>query len=270
MAENRLDGPVLGLSFDGTGYGTDGCIWGGEVLIAEKHQYTRVAHLSYLPMPGGATAIKEPWRMAVSYLYHAFGEGFRDLQLPLFQGLEREKVNIIVAMISKQVNAPLTSSLGRLFDGVAAIVGIRNRVAYEGQAAMELEMASHNETKAYYHYAWQRDKDVHQIPVRPIVRGVVKDMEDGLPVSAISDKFHATLVRLFSDLCVFLRKETGLDRVVLSGGVFQNTILLSSLSKGLRENGLQVFTHSLVPTNDGGISLGQAIAASAMYRKGLS
>jgi hydrogenase maturation protein HypF len=268
MAENQLGGPVLGLSFDGTGYGTDGHIWGGEVLIAETHQWTRVAHLSYLPMPGSAAAIKEPWRMAVSYLYHAFGGDFRDLQLPLFQGLEKEKVNIVLAMISKGVNAPLTSSLGRLFDGVAAIADIRKRVVYEGQAAMELEMASDNQTKAYYHYAWQRGKDTYEIPVRPIVRSVVKDIENGLPVSAISDKFHTTLVRLFSDLCVFLSKETGLDRVVLSGGVFQNAILLSGLSKAIRESGLQVFTHSLVPTNDGGISLGQAVAAAAIARNG--
>jgi hydrogenase maturation protein HypF len=267
MAENRLDGPVLGLSFDGTGYGTDGCIWGGEVLTAEEHQYTRVAHLSYLPMPGGAAAIKEPWRMAVSYLYHAFGKSFHDLDLPLLQGLEKKKVNIVLEMIAKGVNSPLTSSLGRLFDGVAAIIGIRKRVAYEGQAGMELEMASDNDTEAYYHYEWKRGKDVYRIPVRPIVRGVVKDMENGLPVPYISDKFHTTLIRLFSDLCLFLCRETGLDRVVLSGGVFQNAILLSGLSKAIRESGLQVFTHSLVPTNDGGISLGQAVAAAAIARK---
>lgn len=264
MAENRVGGPVLGLSFDGTGYGTDGCIWGGEVLIAETHQFTRSAHLAYIPMPGGATAIKEPWRMAVSYLYHVFGEGFHDLNLPFLQGLEKEKINIILDMISKQVNSPQTSSLGRLFDGIAAILGIRNNVAYEGQAAIELEMAIRKETEESYDYEWERGNDSYRILVHPLVRGVVNDMENGIPVSDISGKFHTTLVRLFSDLCTLLRKETGLDRVVLSGGVFQNATLLTGMRKALRDKDFQVFTHCLVPTNDGGISLGQAVAAAAI------
>ncbi|MBW2645143.1 MAG: carbamoyltransferase HypF [Deltaproteobacteria bacterium] len=267
MAENRLDGPVIGLSFDGTGYGTDGRIWGGEVLIVEAHQFTRAAHFAYLPMPGGAAAIKEPWRMAVSYLFNTFGEAFYDLDLPLFQGLEKEKIRVVLEMIAKQVNSPQTSSLGRLFDGVAAILGIRKRVAYEGQAAMELEMAIRKETEETYDYEWEREKDSYLIPVHPIVRGVVRDMDNGLPVSDISSKFHTTLIRLFSELCALLRKETGLDRVALSGGVFQNATLLAGLRKALEDKGLQVYTHSLVPTNDGGISLGQAVAAAAIVKK---
>jgi len=264
MVENRLDGPVLGLSFDGTGYGTDGRIWGGEVLIAEANQFTRAAHLAYLPMPGGAAAIREPWRMAISYLYDAFGEGFLGLKLPLFQGLEKEKIKIILHMISKKVNAPQTSSLGRLFDGIAAILGIRKKVAYEGQAAMELEMAIRRETGESYDYEWERGKESYRVLVGPIVRGVVRDMENGLQVSDISSKFHSTLIRLFSDLCTLLRKETGLDRVVLSGGVFQNAILLAGLKKALEEKHFQVFTHCIVPCNDGGISLGQAAVAAAI------
>ncbi|MFH1675214.1 MAG: carbamoyltransferase HypF [Pseudomonadota bacterium] len=267
MAENRLDGPVIGLSLDGTGYGTDGRIWGGEVLIVEAHQFTRAAHLAYFPMPGGAAAIKEPWRMAVSYLYQTFGEAFHDLDLPLLQGLEKKKIRVVLEMISKQVNTPQTSSLGRLFDGVAAILGIRDRVAYEGQAAMELEMAIRKETEESYDYEWDEGKDLYQIPIHPIIRGVVKDMGNGLPVSDISSKFHMTLMRLFSDLCAHLRKETGLNRVALSGGVFQNVTLLAGLRKTLEYKGLQVFTHRLVPTNDGGISLGQAVAAAAIAKK---
>jgi hydrogenase maturation protein HypF len=270
MAENRLDGPVIGLSFDGTGYGTDGRIWGGEVLIVEAHRFTRAAHFAYLPMPGGAAAIKEPWRMAVSYLFNTFGKAFYDLDLPLFQGLEKEKIRVVLEMISKQVNSPQTSSLGRLFDGVAAILGIRKTVAYEGQAAMELEMAIRKETEESYDYEWEQGKDSYQIPVHPIVRGVVMDMENGLPVSDISSKFHTTLIRLFSDLCAHLRKETGINRVALSGGVFQNATLLAGLRKALEDKGLQVYTHRLVPTNDGGISLGQAVAAAAMSRNGNS
>lgn len=264
MAENRLNGPVIGLSFDGTGYGTDGRIWGGEVLIVETHQFTRAAHLAYLPMPGGAAAIREPWRMAISYLYNAFGEGFLDLKIPLLQDLEKEKIKIIVQMISKKVNSPQTSSLGRLFDGIAAILGIRKKVAYEGQAAMELEMTMGKETEGSYDYEWERRKGSYQIPVHPVIRGVVRDMERGLEASDISRKFHVTLIRLFSGLCTVLRQETALDRVVLSGGVFQNATLLAGLRKALKEKDFQVFTHSLVPCNDGGISLGQAVVAAAI------
>lgn len=264
MAENGLDGQVIGLSFDGTGYGTDGHIWGGEVLIAERHQFRRAAHLTYLPMPGGAAAIKEPWRMAISYLYNTFGEGFYDLELSIFQWLDKEKIRIIQEMISKNVNSPYTSSLGRLFDGVASILGIIKTVAYEGQAAMELEMTINKQTKESYDYEWRRGKDSYEILVGPIIRGVVRDMGKGREVSEISSRFHTTLVCLFSDLCTLLRKETGLDRVVLSGGVFQNAVLLAGLTSALKDKNFQVFTHSLVPTNDGGISLGQAIVAAAI------
>ena len=266
MAENGLDESVLGLSFDGTGYGTDDCIWGGEVLIVETHQFTRAAHLAYLPMPGGAAAIKEPWRMAVSYLYSVFGDDFLELELPLFHGLEKEHIKIIMQMISKSVNSPQTSSLGRLFDGIAAILGLRKRVTYEGQAAMELEMSIRTEREESYDYQWERGKDSYEIPVGRIVRGVVKDIENRLPVSDISSKFHMTLIRLFSDLCTLLRQETGLDRVILSGGVFQNARLLVGLRKALEERNFRVFSHSLVPTNDGGISLGQACVAAAMAK----
>lgn len=271
MAENGLDGPVLGLSFDGTGYGTDGSVWGGEVLLAEKHQFTRAAHLAYLPMPGGAAVIREPWRMAISYLYYTFGEALYDLELPLFRNreIEKEKTRIVLEMISKGINSPQTSSLGRLFDGIGSILGIRNKVTYEGQAAVELEMAIRKETEQYYDYEWQRGKDSYDVPLHPIIRGVVRDMEKGLQVSDISGKFHTTLIRLFSDLCAILRQETGLDRVVLSGGVFQNAILLTGLRKALEENRFQVFTHCLVPCNDGGISLGQAVVAAAIATSGI-
>lgn len=262
MAENRLDGPVIGLSFDGTGYGTDGSIWGGEILVVEDNEFRRVAHLSYVPMPGGEAAIKEPWRMAASYLYNAFGEEFYSLDLPVFKEIDEKKIRFIVEMISKRVNSPFTSSLGRLFDGIAAIVGIRNTVFFEGQAAMELEMLADEKAKGIYNFEWASG-EIHKIFLQPIISGIVNDMEMGVHPSTISGKFHNTVIVLFSELCEVIRKENSVSRVALSGGVFQNSIILSGLIKGLEQRGFQVITHTLVPANDGGISLGQAMIAAA-------
>jgi len=262
MAENKLDMPVIGLSFDGTGYGTDGNIWGGEILIADASQFTRTAHLSYIPMPGSSAAIKEPWRMAVSYLYDTYGEGFWDLELPLFKEIDEKKLEFVINMIAKRINSPYTSSLGRFFDGIAAIVGIRNNVFFEGQAAMELEMLAEDKIKGTYDYEWVSG-DCRQVLIQPIIYGVVKDMEKDIHPSVISTKFHMTLIRLFSELCAVIRKESRVNQVVLSGGVFQNSILLTGLIHALEKKEFQVFTHSQVPPNDGGICLGQAMVAAA-------
>ena len=178
MAENKLEGAVIGLSFDGTGYGSDGSIWGGEVLIAEARQFKRAAHLAYVRMPGSAAAIKQPWRMAVSYLYDAFGENFRELDLPILKQIEAPKLKVVAEMILKGVNSPQTSSLGRLFDGVAAIAGIRHRVNFEGQAAMELEMLAVGDARSIYDYQWTSGDPIKILPA-PIIRGVVKDVQDG-------------------------------------------------------------------------------------------
>jgi len=263
MAENRLDEPVIGLSFDGAGYGTDGKIWGGEILVVEPARFERAAYLSYVPMPGGAAAIKEPWRMAISYLFSTFGEGLWDLDLPLFRCIDSQKIRITMEMISKGINCPGTSSLGRLFDGVAAIVGIRNRVGFEGQAAMELEMLANQTTDEHYDYDWTPEV-VHRMLAQPIISGVVKDVEKGVFPSVISGKFHRTLIRMFSRLCAVIGKERGLKRVALSGGVFQNSLFLTALSQALEKYGFQVYVHCRVPSNDGGIALGQAVAAAAV------
>ena len=266
MAENRIDGPVIGLSCDGTGYGTDGAIWGGEILIADIEKFSRTAHFAYLPMPGSAAAIKEPWRMAVSYLYDAFGQDFWNLDLPVLKAIEADKVKIIVDMIRKKINSPLTSSLGRLFDGLASIAGIRNHVLFEGQAAMEFEMLASDNVAGIYDYEWETT-DRHKILTRPIIQGVVKDMLQGLHPSVISHRFHQTLIRMFSELCEVIRKENGLNRIVLSGGVFQNSLLLTGLINALEKRKFKVFSHSKVPANDGGISLGQAMVAAAVAGK---
>lgn len=175
MAENRLDGPLIGLAFDGTGLGTDGRIWGGEILISELHDFQRAGHIDYVPMPGSNAAIKEPWRMAVSYLNHVFGDRAVDLDLPLFKTVSGDRVGVILQMIAKGLNSPETSSLGRLFDGVAAMIGIRETVRFEGQAAMELEMAVDPAEKGYYDWQWRQARETCRIDLGPIVRGVVAD-----------------------------------------------------------------------------------------------
>jgi hydrogenase maturation protein HypF len=265
LAENRVDGPVIGLAFDGTGLGSDGHIWGGEVLISEAHRFERVAHLAYVPMPGGEAAIREPWRMALSHLHHSFGADTDGLDLPLSRQTDPEHRRFVLEMAAKRVNAPLTSSLGRLFDAVAALAGLRPRVSFEGQAAMELEMAADPEPPAVlYAHGWDTQNGVSVIQTAPLIRGVVADLEAGRTAGYVSARFHATLVRLFADLCGQLRRDTGLDRVALSGGVFQNVMLLAGLKHALEEGGFHVYTHALVPCNDGGIALGQAVAAARM------
>ena len=266
MAENRIEGPLIGLAFDGTGYGSDGHIWGGEILIADPLRFKRAAHLNYVPMPGSTAAIKEPWRMALSYLFHTYGKSFLDLNLPLLNKHDPQKIEIILQMIQKGINVPLTSSLGRLFDGVAALANLRQVVRYEGQAAMELEMAAAAGSREGYDYEWSTVAGVHQILLEPIIKGVVQDVGNGVDVAAISNRFHATLIKLFSDLCMLIGKETGLKQVALSGGVFQNTILLTGLTQALAQRGFSVYTHHLVPANDGGICLGQALAAAARIK----
>jgi hydrogenase maturation protein HypF len=266
MAEHKLDGAVIGLSLDGAGYGTDGTIWGGEVLVAEAEQFRRMAHLASVPLPGSSAAIKEPWRMALSYLQDAFGENFRDLDLPVLTRIDPPKLKIIVEMMSKGVNSPLTSSLGRLFDGVAAIIGIRQRVNFEGQAAMELEMlAAADDADSIYDVECISEDTIKILPAS-IIRGVVRDVQNGLSVAEISAKFHKTVVALFAEVCTRVRNESELNRVVLSGGCFQNAILLTGLIEKLESLNFQVFAHRQVPTNDGGISLGQAVAAAAASR----
>jgi hydrogenase maturation protein HypF len=261
MAEHLIDSPVIGLVFDGTGYGTDGKFWGGEVLVAEYDRFERAAHLSYIPMPGGASAVKEPWRMAVSYLYDAFGDKLWDLNLPLFNQIPEQKSKIITEMISKKLNSPETSSLGRLFDGVSGILGIRSHCNFEGQAAMELEMAADENTRASYDYEWTSGK-VYRIELKPIIYGIVEDIEKGISRSTISGKFHRTIANMFSRLCIIIRKERGINQVVLSGGVFQNSFLLTALSQTLEKQGFKVYSHARIPTNDGGIALGQAVIAA--------
>jgi hydrogenase maturation protein HypF len=258
MAEHGLNGKVLGLALDGTGYGEDGTVWGGEFLLADEKNYERVAHFEYVPMPGGAKAIKEPWRMAVAYLWATFGaEIFQD-ELLLSRKWDRGKIEILVQMMQRGLNSPLTSSCGRLFDGVAALAGLRDRIAYEGQAAIELEQLM-EETTEKYKYEFREIGEKLILSPTGIFRQVYEDAVSGVSPSLISGKFHQTLVEMFAEVSLYLCKLHGLNRVVCSGGVFQNIFLLENLEKWLGKSGLEVYTPELIPANDACISLGQAV-----------
>ncbi len=265
MAEHGLDGPVLGLAFDGTGYGDDGHIWGGELLLATPAEYKRMAHLAYIPMPGSNAAIKSPWRMAVSYLYATFGNKLWGLDIPFIHRINSNKTKATLQMIDRKLNSPLTSSIGRLFDGVAALVGVRNDVTFEGQAAMELEHLS-TDIDTPYSYDWETDGD--QIKIRPegIIRDIVTDLAAKQPVPKIAGRFHATLIDIFGELTAQIGSRRGINIVVLSGGVFQNIRLIKGIRSTLYAKGLNVYTPKSLPANDGGISLGQAMVAAAKKR----
>jgi len=266
MIDNQIDGEVIGVAFDGTGYGTDGKIWGGEFLICDYGGFERVGHLEYIPLPGGEKAIKEPWRVAASFLHKIYGHNMFDLDIDFVKELDQKKWGTIKRMIDRRINSPMTSSSGRLFDAVSALVGVRKEIYYEGQAAIELEMAANGEA-GFYHFDLEDIENRTVILLEPLFRGIVTDLENGVGVESISSKFHNTMAEMILKMCLKLRKGRGLDRVVLSGGVFQNILLLEKTYVLLDKNKFRVFTHRRIPTNDGGIALGQAVVANAQTKK---
>jgi len=268
MGDNGIDGEVIGVSFDGTGYGIDGKIWGGEFLICNCRDFDRVAHLEYISMPGGEKAIKEPWRMTTSFLYKIYGDDMMNLGIDFIKGLDIEKWQLIKKMLEKGVNSPMTSSAGRLFDAVSSLLAIRKEVYYEGQAAIELEMMADKEEKGEYQYDQAEDHNKTIILLEPVIRGIVSDINCRVTKKVISARFHNTIAKIVLNLCLKLRKTNGINRVVLSGGVFQNMLLLDRSFTILKECGFEVYTHHRVPPNDGGIALGQVIVANELIKKG--
>ncbi len=266
MAENHLEGRVIGFALDGTGYGTDGCIWGGEVLLADYGGFERAAHLAYVPLPGGEAAIREPWRMAVSYLVRHFGCDFvRDL--PFLSSVPRQKLDFLFGMMEQGINSPLTSSCGRLFDAVAALAGIRHRVNYEAQAAIEFEMAIGNsDDESAYPFELVPEGEGWIIDTRELFEALLHDLRGDVLVGDISRRFHNGLVEVLADVARRLRESCGLERVCLSGGTFQNVYLFEHVCDRLARDNFQVFTQSEVPAGDGGLSLGQAMIAARATR----
>jgi hydrogenase maturation protein HypF len=283
MAENELEGQVLGVAWDGAGYGSDGAIWGGEFLLTDGPTFKRVASFRRFPLPGGGSAIKEPRRTALGVLYEIFGAGSFELEnLDPLKSFTAPEKSLLRQMMNRGVGSPLTSSVGRLFDAVASIVGLRQRVHFEGQAAMELEFAigdekieeaypfriSHSEATidSSSQSKIQNPKSKIVVDWEPMVLAVLDDMRRTVPVSIVSAKFHNTLAKIIVDIA----RRVGEERVVLTGGCFQNRYLTERAIKRLQADGVRSYWHQRVPPNDGGIALGQLfVVAQAIRRNAL-
>jgi hydrogenase maturation protein HypF len=282
MADNGLESSVIGVAFDGTGMGADGNIWGGEFLVADYRNFRRVGHLEYMPLPGGAAAIKRPRRTAIGYIFTLLGKNALNHDLPVMKEADDMEIEIIKRQIERKINSPLSSSMGRLFDAISALLGIRSEIDYEGQAAVELEMAAlawYGEEPSFviarsvsdeaisannesYPYRIVEDEGVKIVRLKDLFSAVIEDLHQGISKERISAKFHNTVARMINEMCHLIADETGITQVDLSGGVFQNRLLLVKAVSLLESSGFQVFTHRQVPCNDGGISLGQAVIAN--------
>jgi hydrogenase maturation protein HypF len=264
MAEHGLDGsaPVLGVSFDGTGYGEDGAIWGGEFLVADYAGFKRAAHLKYFPLPGGDAATRRPSRTALGLL-HALGIDWEDA-LETLDDLCYEDRTAIRAQLARKINTPLTSSVGRLFDAAAALAGVRQQVNYEAQAAIEFEALADPGEGCTYHFDTGAEIDP-----KPAFEALLVDMMAGLSPSIISARFHNGLARMVAEMCVKLSDKFGVSEVALSGGVWQNITLLEKTIRLLDKEGFHVYIHQRVPANDGGLALGQAAIAGYKLKAGL-
>ncbi len=263
MAEHGLSGPVIGVAFDGAGLGADGNVWGGEFLIATRKDFKRGAHLRYMRLPGGDASAKEPWRMALSCLIDSCGS------IDALKGFAERigaRAAIVTEMTRKGVNSPLTSSMGRLFDAAASIAGVRDEITFEAEAAIEFESIAERVEKGY---AFEIERgSALVIDTRPLIRGLVKDANSGIPKGRMAGKFHAAIAEMVLRVSEMLRDESGTKDIVMSGGVFQNGLLLELAEEKLRASGFRTYRQERVPANDGGISLGQAAVAIEKTRGG--
>jgi len=266
LADNSIEAPALAIVLDGTGYGTDGRIWGGEVLRVDGLECQRLAHLAYLPLPGGDRATREPWRVALSALMSAYGEDVLTslADLPPFDAADPEMIDGVVALAARPGASPLTSSAGRMFDAVASLLGLRHVTSYEAQAALELERAAEAAQGscifAYELHDPGNDSEPVLIDLAPTVRGIVREVRSGIPLGDIARGFHEILATALVDVTAQFRDRTGIAQVALSGGVMQNRLLHDLLERGLTARGMRVLCHHQVSPNDGGLALGQAWA----------
>lgn len=271
LAEHGLSGPVIGVAADGTGYGTDGAVWGCEIMSADLVDFQRLLHLAYVPLPGGEQAVRQPWRVAAAYLDQTYGDAFLELDIPFVRQLDRARWSVLAQMIAKKINSPLTSSLGRLFDAVAALIDLRDSVVYEGQAAIELEQVAASYRGKLESYPFSiTDQAPALLDVTPLIRAIVSDVQQGVSLAEIAARFHYSIAALLAAACREARARSGLHTVALSGGVFQNRLLLEQLITLLEAQEFQVLINRRVPPNDGGISLGQAAIAATRLQLELS
>ncbi|MDP4224550.1 MAG: Sua5/YciO/YrdC/YwlC family protein, partial [Bacteroidota bacterium] len=259
MAEYGLEDRVIGISMDGTGYGSDGNIWGSEFMIADAGHFDRYTHFDYVPMPGGDAAAEEPWRMAFSYLFKYFNDTFDYESLPVFRSVGQKDLTLIREMIQKNINCPLTSGAGRLFDAVSALTGLCIKAGFDSEAPMRLESTADKATDLCYPFSIEKT-----VSFKETFRSLLSDLKVS-DISLISAKFHNTIAQIILEVAERMKKEYSLNKVVLSGGVFQNKYLLEKAVRKLKQNRFMVFTNHLIPSNDGGISLGQLVVASKTY-----
>jgi hydrogenase maturation protein HypF len=257
MAEHGLDEKVIGVSFDGTGLGVDRKIWGGEFFIADLAEYERINHFEYTPMPGGDKVTKQPWRMALSYLYRYFGKDENWIKLPFLKNIKEEEISLLLKAIDLNINTPLTSSSGRLFDAVSAILNICPVSLFHAEAPMRLEASMQNESEDFYPFEISKS-----ISFKTMFEEILQDLQNKIPLGEISTKFHNTLVEIIAAVAIVARHQTKINKIVLSGGTFQNQYLLEKVENKLENYKFEVFSQQQIPSNDGGIALGQlAIAA---------
>ncbi|MGC2658983.1 MAG: Sua5/YciO/YrdC/YwlC family protein, partial [Bryobacteraceae bacterium] len=270
MAENGLNEKVIGIAFDGAGLGSDGQIWGGEFMVCDFAGYQRSAHFRYVALPGGDRAARQGWRMAAAHLYDAFGPEFRRLDLPCWGQASATSWKLLERMIARP--SLQTSSCGRLFDAVSAICGICQESSYEGEAAMLLETEAEGESAEAYAIEVDESTFPWTIDTRPMMRQIAYDVIAGRPARIVARCFHESIAGIIEAVCQKLREKVGVDKVCLSGGAFQNFTLLSQSAALLRRTGFQLFLHTQIPPNDGGLSLGQAVIGAAFLdseRRGL-
>ncbi len=269
MVENGITDKVIGVAFDGTGYGEDGNLWGGEFLVCDYYKSQRKGHLEYIPMPGGAAAIRNPYRMALGYLLTLLGSSIKPEILPAFSCIPAEEITVVKQQLKRQINSPLTSSAGRLFDAVSAMTGLTLKTNYKAQAAIELEMSAPNNVESYepYPFTIVKINDSIIVNLKDLIQAVAVDASAGVSPQIISARFHRAVAEIILNTCGAIAQETGVRCVALSGGVFQNRLLLELAADCLESKGFKVISHRIVPCNDGGISLGQAVIADSIILK---
>jgi hydrogenase maturation protein HypF len=262
---------VIGVALDGTGYGTDGAVWGGEFFEGSiREGFVRRAHLEYAPLPGGSAAIRQPWRMALGHLITLYGEDeVLKLSLAMVRRVGERNVRLIARLVEHNLNTPPTSSAGRLFDAVAALIEVpgTQRTTYEGQAAIELELTADGPASRGYPVRLRPEGDTWIVETREIIHGVVDDLQAGIATEAISSRFHRTMAEVLVAGCERIREAEGTTAVALSGGTLQNMLLLNQVVRFLEERGFEFYRHRRVPANDGGLALGQAILADKTIRE---